>query len=94
MNLLDKLKRTHWFRTRPLVVQKAHDIWSPGDKFLIDDEMVYLIGFSETEDSDNSGNPHDLMLILSKIDPTLDYEGAINNVFRICARHFKSVTVQ
>jgi hypothetical protein len=91
---LDKLKRTKWFRTRPLVVQKAHEIWSPGDGYLVNDKLVYLIGFTETEESDKSGDPHDLMLILSDIDPCVDYDGAVAKKFNVCAKHFKQQSIQ
>ncbi len=91
---LDKLKRTKWFRDRPLVVQKAYDIWSPGDSFLVDGKSCYCLGHTETEDSDKSGDPYDLMLILSEFDPIVDYDKARANIFRICAKHFKKATVQ
>lgn len=86
--LMDKLKRTKWFRTRPLVVQKAHDIWSYADRFQIHGEEFYLLGFAETDDSEKSGDPYDLMLILSEVDPTKDYDRAMANKMRMCARHF------
>lgn len=91
---LDKLKRTKWFRDRPLVIQKAHDIWSPGDGYLVDNRLVYLIGFAETDESDESGDPHDLMLMLSDIDPSVDYDGAVAKYFKVCAKHFTQQTVQ
>ena len=88
--VMDKLKRTKWFRTRPRVVQRAHDIWSPGDNFLVEGEICYLLGFGETKESDSSGDPYDLMLILTKVDPTVDYDKAREESFRVCGKHFRS----
>ena len=83
------IKGTEWYKSRPKVVQKAMLIWLPGDKFQIEGRILHLVGFSETDEAEKSGDPYDLQLMLSEINPNENYDGACHSVERFCAKHFK-----
>ena len=78
-----------WYKTRPEIIKKAMEIWEFGDTYITPDGIIYLLGFSETEESEESNDPYDLQLIVTDIDPTENYERAMEHKKYICARHFR-----
>jgi hypothetical protein len=75
-----------WLKTRPPVVQafaKLHPDLIPGAKIVlpvIGDH--WLIGFLEQEDQR-------IGLLVTPINPAVDYDGAVEARMRICADHFE-----
>jgi hypothetical protein len=93
--LLEDLKKTRWYKSRPVAIQKAIEIWMPGDQFIMDNgEIMYLLGYAETSKSEMSNDPNDVQLILTKISPSESWEecNKSENKFYVCAKHFKKVT--
>jgi len=69
-----------WLKTRPECVQKLAEEFPLGSKFTgPNGEPLHLLGYTETDE-----------LILSNIDPTVDYEGANANKLYSCAGHYRS----
>lgn len=73
-----------WLKTRPQNVQdfaKAHPI-EPGDMVNCDGEIIHFIGYGEYEDGR-------VGLIVTHIDPSVDYEAAVEARQQICPDHFE-----
>lgn len=66
-----------WLSTRPKAIQEAGLRYRPGQELMLHGKKYYVIGFGEVDGEFAS-------LLVSKIDPTLDYEGAIATKQRIC----------
>lgn len=89
------IRRTKWFRTRPVVVQKAIFLWPVRTRVTLEGAPTpyFVVGYTETQESKKTKDPFDLMLILSPIDPSDDYDASIDpdTVIRICARHLEVI---
>ena len=63
-----------WLAERPESVQRLADKFPPGSTVNVNDEEVHIVGYTE-------GNE----LIVSKIDPYLDYNASMASRETICA---------
>lgn len=90
MNYED-FRETEWFKSRPPIVQKAFFIWRIGNVYQVQGKNCYLLGFTETDTSKKTDDPKDLMLILTELNPAIDYDKAMAEKFLVCARHFEAV---
>ena len=76
-----------WIRTRPAIIQVASLLWPIESIVVVDNVHMHILGWSETEDSERTGDPQDLMLILTPEDPCTDYDGAYARRIFVCGRH-------
>jgi hypothetical protein len=67
-----------WLATRPECVQKLAARHRLGARYNVDGVTHWLIGYTEND-----------MIIVSPIDPSVDYDGANENRVHICASHFE-----
>lgn len=70
-----------WIASRPVIIQQAAKKWPLGTVLHVDGRELHLIGWAETEQAD------EVSLILSPIDPTVDYEGALREKVYVCSHH-------
>ena len=83
-----------WLSTRPPIIQEAAVLWPMSMRLSHEGEVVTLLGWTETRESEQSGDPHDLMLIFTPGDPWVDYEDAHRRKVYLCARHVPEVVCQ
>lgn len=83
----DEERYQHWLRGRPAQIQAAARRWHPGTYFETPDGILHVVGYSETDTDE-------VMLILSPIDPALDYRRACKEVIRVCASHLDNIQIQ
>lgn len=87
--MLDKTGKrmmAEWMKTRPQNVQdfaKAHPL-EPGDKVDCDGEILHFIGYGEDEEGR-------VGLLVTHIDPLVDYDAAVEARQQICPDHFDKV---
>lgn len=67
-----------WVLSRPPAVQKAAREWPVGSWAIIEQEMHYIVGY--TDDAPP-------MLIFSPVNPSQDYELAMRRKIYVCAKH-------
>ena len=77
-----------WVASRPDCVKKLIEKYPLEThwRFSIDDEIFFLLGYTE-----------DAMLIISRINPNVDYKNAMKNKEYLCAEHLtdhKIATIQ
>jgi hypothetical protein len=65
-----------WLETRPESVRKLAAEFPLGSSIINGDDVFYLLGYTEND-----------MLIISDINPGVDYEGALENTQYVCASH-------
>ncbi len=65
-----------WLATRPECVQKLAAEFPMGDVFCLGGRILYLLGWNESD-----------MLIVSAIDPAVDYDRANESREYLCAKH-------
>lgn len=71
-------EKDEWISSRPESVRKLIEEFPLGSVFNVKDTTLYLVGYTEDE-----------MLIVSEINPSVDYEGATANKKYLCADHFR-----
>ena len=76
-----------WLRTRPPIIQVASEFWPLESLVVVDNEHMRVFGWTETTESKLTGDPQDLMLILTDGDPFTDYDDAFARRIYVCARH-------
>lgn len=67
-----------WLKTRPASVRKLAAEFPKGTTFRLDGVTMYLVGYTEGDS-----------LLVSPIDPEVDYGGALDARRRICAPHLR-----
>lgn len=65
-----------WLATRPESVRRLAAEFPLGSSFAVDGERLYLLGYTEED-----------MLIVSPVDPAVDYDGANASKKYLCASH-------
>ena len=85
----DAFYETEWYKTRPPIIKRALEIWCIGDELFLEDTIYYIMGYTETSDSDKSNDPYDIMLIISPLDPSVDYDLAKEKSLRVCVKHLR-----
>jgi hypothetical protein len=65
-----------WLKTRPESVQRLAAEFPIGLAFRLNDTTLYLLGYTEED-----------MLIVSQINPSVDYDGANRTREYLCAEH-------
>jgi hypothetical protein len=68
-----------WLETRPECVKSLAQEFPPGTSLDVDGVVHYVVGYTEND-----------MLLISRVDPYDDYDGACNQRIRICAKHFRT----
>lgn len=76
-----------WLRGRPEQIQAVARRWHPSTCFETPDGILHVVGYGETDTDE-------VMLILSLIDPAVDYRRACEEVIRVCASHLDDVQFQ
>ncbi len=71
-------EKDEWLASRPESVQKLIAEFPLGSVFNVKDTTLYLLGYTEND-----------MLIVSEVNPSVDYEGANENKKYLCAGHFR-----
>lgn len=72
-----------WFASRPAIIRKLAEEFPPGSSFLIDGREMFLLGYGEAE----AGK--DCMLVISEIDPSVDYDAAVAIMEYIHPQHLR-----
>ncbi len=75
-----------WLLTRPEAVQAIGWFIRPGDRLVLGGEILYLLGFGEYEEG--------VGLIVSRVDPAHDYEGAKASRVYICPKDTKTILLE
>lgn len=75
-----------WLASRPACVQELAKRFPLGSTFMVKGEKHYLMGYTENED------PEEQCLILSPINPSIDYEASKAASIYAHARHFERYT--
>ena len=66
-----------WGLARPKSVRRLMRKFTPGDSLEIHGQQYWLLGFTEGQD-----------LIVSQVNPSEDYDGALASREHVCADHF------
>lgn len=72
------MNMTEWIASKPECVRKLIDEFPPFSVFALDGVTWYLIGWTESD-----------RLIVSRVDPHVDYETAMASREHICAQHLR-----
>lgn len=67
-----------WVASRPPEIRALVAEFRPGLAVSVDGERHYVIGYNEGD-----------MLIVSPINPCVDYDGALADKVYVCAAHFR-----
>lgn len=88
-DMMQELRETEWYRSRPDIIKQAIEKWPVNSVVLMpnDDRLFYLIGYSETSVSEITGDLDDVALIVSPVNPLVDYLGARSKQLVICSKH-------
>lgn len=72
-----------WLKTRPKNVQEfaAQHPYEPGNVLELDGKPMWFLGYGEYEGGD-------VGLIVSPINPEIDYDAALKQAQHICPTHF------
>ena len=76
-----------WIRTRPSIIQVASLLWPIESIAVVDNVHMQILGWAETEDSKRTGDPKDLMLILTAGDTFTNDDDALARRIYVCASH-------
>jgi hypothetical protein len=68
----------HWLKSKPRSVRRLANDYPIQRQYMIDGERHWLYGYNE------SG-----MLLLSHINPNVDYDAGTKNIKYVCAAHFE-----
>lgn len=68
----------YWLSTRPPRVRRLAQKFPPGTKVVLDDRSHHVLGYSE-----------DGKVIVSAVDPTVDYAGARAAKEYVCGHHLR-----
>ena len=80
---MEEFYNSDWFKSRPKDIQELLRVYPPMSKFEVKGEIWYLLGFGEHKDREPSA-------IISKINPSKDYEGAMENRQLLCNSHLEN----
>lgn len=77
--VVDHAKWEEWLATRPACVQKLARSIPCGSIITAHGECLHVVGYAETDDPDKA------TLLVSPINPFVDYAGAVNDRHPICS---------
>lgn len=79
-----------WMQSRPACVRRTLERFPPNTKFRIDGKLHYLVGAQEADPIGEGFGP----LLLSPINPMVDYDAAIAARIVLCADHFDDLRLE
>lgn len=68
-----------WIASRPECVQRLIQEFPPMTRVIVDGRMLFVFAYTESDE-----------ILVSPINPSVDYEGAVASKEVICAKHLRA----